>query len=138
MSLFEVVAMIISFGGVTMIAVAQGQKEELEGEEMKTVFMFGEDTKTAGIVGLLAMFMVSVANGVLSVLTRMMQSIHVSVMMCYIALISLILTTLGLCIESLITGTPMRLFHYTGEQYLYGFAAGSCNVLALLFKIIAF
>ena len=79
------------------------------------MFLFGDDTKTAGIVGLIAMFMVSIANGVLSVLTRMMQSIHVSVMMCYISLISLILSTTGLTLESLITSTPMRVFHYSGE-----------------------
>ena len=100
--------------------------------------MFGENTKLAGIVGIVMMILVSIANGVLSVLTRMMQSIHVSVMMVYIAIISLIGMSIALLIESAVKGEPLRILNYTAEQYMYGFATGSLNILALLFKIIAF
>lgn len=100
--------------------------------------MFGSNTKLAGIIGITMCLTVSVANGVLAILTRMMQSIHVSVMMSYIALVSLLILTVGFLIELAVVGGPMRLFNYSSEQYLFGFLTGAVNILGLISKIIAY
>ena len=71
--------------------------------------------KAAGIVGCLMCVLLSFANGTLSVLTRMMQSINVSVMMVYIALTSIVILLSGLMIENAITGGPLRILNYTKE-----------------------
>ena len=89
-------------------------------------------------IGISVLIVLSMANGILAVLTRRMQSIHVSVMMAYIAIISFIILSTCFIIERLITGNPLRILNYTFEQYSYGFAAGALNIAALLFKIIAF
>ena len=102
------------------------------------IFLFGENARLAGVVGCGLMVVLSMANGVLSVLTRQMQSIHFAVMMAYIALVSFILITGGLLIENRVSGGPFRILHYSGEQYLYGFACGLANIAGLLFKIIAY
>lgn len=80
----------------------------------------------------------SMANGVLAVLTRMLQSLSVGIMMTYIALISLVLMTIGLLTEKFITGDPLRIANYDAEQYMFGFLVGSLNIAGLLFKIVAF
>ena len=100
--------------------------------------MFGENTKLASNVGIIMMVLVSISNGVQSVLTRMMQSIHVNIMMVYIAIISLICMTIALLTESAVKGQPIRILNYTEEQYRYGFATGSFNIGTLLCKIIAY
>ena len=136
MTVFEISGMLLSFVGVILIAIAQGRRPlEVENTEF---LLFGDDVRLAGIVGCSCMIVLSMANGVLSVLTRMMQSLHVSVMMVYIALISLIIMTVGLLIENWVAGGPLRIVHYTSEQYGYGFACGVLNVLALIFKIVAY
>ena len=61
------------------------------------------------------MLILAIANGALSVLTRMMQSIHVSVMMAYIAVISLVILITGLMIEYAIVDGPLRVVNYTAE-----------------------
>ena len=61
------------------------------------------------------MVVLSIANGVLSVLTRMMQSLQVQVMMFYIAIVSSILIWIGLIIEWQVKGGPLRIANYTGE-----------------------
>jgi drug/metabolite transporter (DMT)-like permease len=68
----------------------------------------------------------------------MMQAIEVTVMMTYIALISIAIMTIGLLVENAITGGPLRIVNYSGEQIMFGLLAGSLNMSALLFKIIAF
>ena len=62
----------------------------------------------AGIVGCILLIVLSTANAILSVLTRMMQSIDVSVMMVYIALISISIILPALLIEAAFTEGPIR------------------------------
>jgi hypothetical protein len=99
---------------------------------------FATNPELAAIVGCCMMVILSISNGFLSVLTRMMQAIPVSAMMVYIALISLCLFSTGLLIENWVSGGPLRIIGYTGEQYLWGFGTGAINILALYFKIVAF
>ena len=80
----------------------------------------------------------SMANGVLAVLTRMMQSLSVGIMVNYMAIISLVILTVGLLIEKLITGEPLRIANYNAEQYMYGFLVGALNITVLIFKIVAY
>mmetsp|Transcript_34030 Transcript_34030/g.41981 ORF Transcript_34030/g.41981 Transcript_34030/m.41981 type:complete len:155 (-) Transcript_34030:119-583(-) len=94
--------------------------------------------RVAGIIGISMCVTLSLANGVLAILTRMMQSIHVSVMMSYIALVSLAILTTYFLIEMAVKGGPLRILSYTVEQYLYGFAAGAVNILGLICKIVAY
>ena len=82
--------------------------------------------------------MVSLTNGLLAVLTRMMQSLEVGIMMSYIAFISLVILMIALLIEKFIRGEPLRIANYDAEQYLFGFLCGSLNVAQLLFKIVAY
>ena len=110
----------------------------MEWDGQKEVFVFGDNTQLAGIVGIICMAILSMANGVLSVLTRMMQSIHVAVMMAYIAVISFLILLTGLLIEKAVVGGPLRVLNYSAEQYMFGFGCGLINILALLFKIIAY
>ena len=100
--------------------------------------MFGDNVKLATIIGCTMCMLLSMANGVLAVLTRMMQSLSVSVMMTYIALISIVIVIVVLLIEIAITGDPLRITHYNGEQVMYGLLAGMLNILSLVFKIIAY
>ena len=138
MTIFEIVAMIVSFGGVIMIALARRSSTDTIEEETESQGMFGDNAKLAGIIGIIMCVVVSIANGSLAVLTRMMQSIHVSVMMSYIALISIFLLTIGFLIELAIVGGPMRLLNYSSEQYMFGFLTGSVNIFGLICKIVAY
>ena len=71
MSTFEIVMMFMSFGAVVMVALSQGSASE--DEDMDTeIQWFGNNTKLAGIVGCCAMVLLSIANGILSVLTRIL------------------------------------------------------------------
>ena len=106
--------------------------------DAKKPMFFADNLYLAHIVGCCMMVILSMANGVLSVLTRIMQSIPVSSMMVYIAVISLCLFSTGLLIENWIQGGPLRIMSYTGEQYMWGFGSGAINIIALYFKIVAF
>ena len=59
-------------------------------------------------------------------------------MMCYITLITLSLISIGLLVDNLTVGGPLRIANYSSEQYMYGALAGLVNSLGLVFKIIAF
>ena len=59
-------------------------------------------------------------------------------MMSYITLISLLLISIGLLMENLVKGGPLRIVNYTGKQYFYGILTGAINSLALFFKIVAY
>lgn len=114
MSRFEIVAMVISFGAVMLIAFGRSNQESQD-KEFEPMF-FSDNLKMASFVGILMSLILSMANGTLSVLTRMMQSISVATMMTYIALISLIIYTVALTIENLASGGgPLRCLNYTGE-----------------------
>ena len=46
--------------------------------------------------------------------------------------------TVGLIVESLITGEPFRIVNYNAEQYFYGFVVGALSTASILCKIVAF
>lgn len=141
MSLFEIIAMTLSFAGVVMIAL--GQKNALSSHDgdlgtEPAQSAFDWNAKVASTVGILMCITVSIANGVLAILTRMMQSIHVSVMMSYIALVSIVILTVAFLIEKAFVGGQLRILSYNGDQYMYGFLAGTVNIIGLVCKIIAY
>lgn len=74
----------------------------------------------------------------MAVLTRQMQSLKVGVMMNYISIICLTIMVIGLTVEKLISGEPLRIINYDAEQYLYGFLVAVLNIATLLFKIVAY
>ena len=115
MTNFELVAMFLSFGAIIIIAIAQSNHEQEIKADAKKPMFFADNLYLAHIVGCCMMVIFSMANGVLSVLTRMMQSLPVSSMMVYIAVISLCLFSPGLLIENWISGGPLRIISYTGE-----------------------
>lgn len=136
MNLFEIVAMFVSFGAIVLIALAQNSKVESD-EKMEPLF-FADNPKLAGIIGCSLMVILSISNGFMSVLTRIMQGIPISSMIVYIVSITFVIFATGLLIENAIKGGPLRILNYNGEQYAWGFAVGTANVLELYFKIMAF
>ena len=137
MNIFEIAAMFVSFGAIVLIALAQNSKAEAADEEMEPLF-FAENPKLAGIIGCSLMVILSITNGFMSVLTRIMQGIPVSSMMVYISVVTFLIFVTGLLIENAVKGGPMRILNYSGEQYGWGFAVGAANVMALYFKIMAY
>ena len=115
MSVLEITGMFVSFGGVSLIAIAQSQRVLTEDKETSESIYFPDNESLAGIVGCCLFIFLSICNGVLAVMTRSMQSIHVSVMMSYIAIISFCIMTVGLLTEKTITGDGLRIANYTEE-----------------------
>ena len=72
---FEIIAMFLSFGAITLIAISQGNRdiEEIgEDEEAKSYIFFGNDVRMAGIVGCITLVIMSITSGALSVMTRVL------------------------------------------------------------------
>jgi len=137
MSCFEIFAMVISFGAIVPIAFAKDSQTDTVGES-KDSYYFADNLKLGGIIGCCLMIISSVSSGVLALLTRIMQAISVPCMMVYIAVFSVVYFSIFLLIENCVSGGPLRILSYTGNQYLWGFGLGGINVVALFFKIIAF
>ena len=97
MTHFEIITMLISFCAIIVIAVTRANNAE---ETAKNYIFFGEDAKTATIVGCILLVIFAVANGLLSVLSRMLQEIDVIVIMNYCMGISIIILLPALLIEN--------------------------------------
>ena len=103
MTNFEIIAMLISFVAIIVIATTRAnnaQTEDSTEEEAKNYIFFGEDAKTATIVGCILLVIFAVANGLLSVLSRMLQEIDVIVIMNYCMGISILILLPALIIEN--------------------------------------
>ena len=132
--------MVLSFGGVLMIALGQANddKEKIKDQEEERELFLSDNKTLAAIFGCSMCLLIAVANGSIAVFTRMMQSVRVAVLMFYLAVLSLILLSTILLIENAVTGGPIRILNYSAEQYMFGFGSGAISTLSLLFKTIAF
>ena len=110
--LFTMVAMIISFGGVALIACSPYiiKDGEAESEEVQQYGI--SSVGLANLVGCLLILVNSLAQGLVAVTTRMMQKIHWSVILFYYSLVALLSITLTYLISA---PDKSRLFSYNGE-----------------------
>lgn len=104
MSNLEIVAMIISFGGVMTIAFAN--PDAAGGEDGENL------TKIIGICMALAAAWLFAASNVIN---RYLKNMHFSMVLFYHALCGVILASSAILIEKLVTGNPFRV--YTANQY---------------------
>ena len=140
MSVFEIIVMLCSFGGVAIVAYSQSNREDQRSNPATSAgeHFLSENELLTSILGCTACVMLSMSNGVMAVLTRMMQSLKVGIMMNYIAIICLTIMVIALLAEKFITGKPLRIVNYDAEQYLWGFLVAVLNIATLLFKIVAY
>ena len=95
--------MLVSFAAVVLITVSQSMNndsdEKGEDKEEKERLILADNDTLAGLVGCLCILALALINGIVSVQTRMMQTVSVVVTMFYIGVFSSVLTAVWLLIE---------------------------------------
>ena len=131
---FEIFAMVLSFGGVILIAI--GNKSETESDATDLITPVDEQAVVAGftgsqILGSSLIFVSSWCYAVFSLITRKMQKSHFAVMMFWYSVVAFGVTALIIVAESLIKGQAIRLWAYDGSQWFFTILLSFVNFIGL-------
>lgn len=96
---FEIFAMIVSFGGVVLIALsnsATGSSESADTAAVDTI----DYSSGKQILGCCLIFLTSLCYAFVSIVTRKMQSMHFAVMLFYYSVVAVVASATILLVES--------------------------------------
>lgn len=134
LTMMEVVAMVISFGGVLCISLSG----HFQRKDDKAPVDLQEEFSASHLLGCGLVFVTSWCYAGVTALSRKLQKIHFSVMLFYYSLIALPVTLAILLGESWINDHPVRFFTaYSLEQYGWMFLVALVNWLGLCCGTIA-
>jgi len=136
LKLFEFIAMVVSFVGIILIAVAKpvadpaAIEDPIEGEE-------GLSDSAKKLIGVGCVIITAWIYAIVTVQTRMMQGLKASIVLTYYACFAVSSLTIVLLIETWIQGQPLRILTTSWEQLGMMFVVSFINVLGLNFQTIA-
>jgi len=112
---YELIAMLISFVGIVLIAMAKPAADPAEFDEPSDSEA-GLSDSTKKLIGVVCIFITAWVFATVAVLTRMMQGLKAPVVIFYYAVLAVIVLTLVLLIETWIMGQPLRILSYSWIQ----------------------
>ena len=136
-SLFEIIAMICSFGGVTLIAFANPAEDQPTG----TIFA-DMNERSRYVLGVAAAVVMSFLFSVMMVMTKFLKDVHPSVLFFYEQVSDMFFALLAVAIWSLCNigkeGEVNRPLSFTDSwPYFEYMASGVLNVFSNMFMIIS-
>ena len=131
----EIIALLVSFGGVLLIATSEKEVDESK--------MFGKDSITglsgmqAQIIGCTLCLITSWCYASVVVFTRIMQRIPAFVLNTYYSCVAAFATAIIIYIESQRNGGELRIFTYNKDQYIASLGCSFINVIGMTCQTIA-
>lgn len=93
----------------------------------------------ANLIGCSLILCNAISQGLVAVMTRMMQSIHWSVILFYYSVVALVATSIVYSVTNLTTrdGNMLSVFQYDGEQFLWILITAVFILISLVAKTIS-
>lgn len=133
---FEILAMLVSFGGVLCIALSGHSNDD----DSATAVGTKEEDKIPGshLIGSGLVFCTSWCYAFVGILTRRMQKVNFAVMLFYYAIVAFLVTCMMIAGECLVNGSHVRLFSdYSATQFGWMFLVSVINYIGLNCNTIA-